>query len=110
VIWRKQPILAAVGYFNLVGAAIFIPFAIATSLGAWQWQLESATLKGNLRLHMICALITAALILILCWKRLRLRAKDKVPDASYFVVRALGLMMITLTGHLGGILSGVEGP
>jgi len=25
-------------------------------------------------------------------------------------VTALGLMMITLTGHLGGILSGVETP
>ena len=109
-IWRKRPILAAVGYFNLVGAAISIPFTIATGLAAWQWQLEGATLKGNLRLHMICALITAALILILCWKRLRLRAKDKVPGASYFVIVALGLMMITLTGHLGGILSGVEGP
>jgi hypothetical protein len=32
------------------------------------------------------------------------------PGASYFVVMALGLMMITLTGHLGGILSGVESP
>ena len=83
-IWRKQPILAAVGYFNLVGAAISIPFAIATGLGAWQWQLEGATLKGNLRLHMICALITAALILILCWKRLRLRAKDKVAGRLLF--------------------------
>ena len=47
-IWRKQPILAAVGYFNLVGAAISIPLAIATGLAAWQWQLEGATLKGNL--------------------------------------------------------------
>jgi hypothetical protein len=32
------------------------------------------------------------------------------PGASYFVVMALGLMMITLTGHLSGILSGVESP
>ena len=109
-IWRKQPILAAVGYFNLVGAAISIPFAIATGLGAWQWQLEGATLKGNLRLHMICALITAALIVILCWKRSRISAKGESPRASYFVVMAIGLMMITLTGHLGGILSGVETP
>src|SRR5947199_8402586 len=107
-VWRKQPILAAVAYYNLLGAALTLPLAIATGLGAWQWQLEGATLKGNLRLHMICALITAALILILCWKRLRLRAKGKVPGASYFVVVALGLMMTTLTGHLGGILSGVE--
>jgi uncharacterized membrane protein len=109
-IWRKQPVLAAVGYFNLVGAAITVPLAIATGLGAWRWQLEGATLKGNLRLHLICALTSAALIASLCWKRLRLRAKGESPGASYFVVMALGLMMITLTGHLGGILSGVEAP
>jgi len=109
-IWRKQPVLATVGYFNLVGAAITVPFAIATGLGAWQWQLEGAILKGNLRLHLICALTSAALILGLCWKRLRLRAKGESPGVSYFVVMALGLMMITLTGHLGGILSGVEAP
>jgi uncharacterized membrane protein len=109
-IWRKQPILAVVGYFNLVGAAITIPFTIATGLGAWQWQLAGAALKGNLRLHLICALTSAALILGLCWKRLRLRARGESPSASYFIVMAIGLMMITLTGHLGGILSGVETP
>jgi uncharacterized membrane protein len=109
-IWRKQPTLAAVGYFNLLGAAITVPIAIATGLGAWWWHLEGATLKGNLRLHLIYALTSAALIVSLCWKRLRLRAKGESPGASYFVVMALGLMMITLTGHLGGILSGVEAP
>src|SRR5258708_34599192 len=70
-IWRKEPVLAAVGYFNLVGAAITVPFAIATGLAAWQWQLEGATLKGNLRLHLIFALTTAALIVCLYWKRFR---------------------------------------
>jgi uncharacterized membrane protein len=109
-IWRKEPILAAVGYFNLVGAAITVPLAIATGLGAWRWQLEGAALKGNLRLHLICALTSAALIVSLCWKRSRIRAKGESPRASYFVVMALGLMMIALTGHLGGILSGVEAP
>jgi uncharacterized membrane protein len=109
-IWRKQPILAAVGYFNLVGAAITVPLAIATGLGAWRWQLEGAMLKGNLRLHLICALTTAALILSLCWKRSRLRAKGQSPRLSYFVFLALAVVMITITGHLGGILSGVETP
>jgi uncharacterized membrane protein len=109
-VWRKQPVLAAVAYYNLLGAALTVPFAIATGLGAWQWQLEGATLKGNLQLHLICGLTSAALILILCWTRLRLRAKGKSPSAIYFVVLALGLMMITLTGHLGGIVSGVEAP
>jgi uncharacterized membrane protein len=109
-IWRKELILAAVGYFNLVGAAITVPLTIATGLGAWRWQLEGAALKGNLRLHLIYALVSAAFIVGLCWKRSRIRAKGESPRACYFVVMALGLMMIALTGHLGGILSGVEAP
>ena len=109
-VWRKQPVFASVAYYNLLGAALTVPLAIATGLGAWQWQLEGATLKGNLLLHMMCALTSAALILSLCWKRSRIRAKGESPRASYFIVVALGLVMITLTGHLGGILSGVETP
>ena len=109
-IWRKQPVFAAVAYFNLLGAALSLPFTIATGLGAWRWQLEGAKLKGNLQLHLVCALTSAALILVLWWKRARLHAKHRQPGAGYFVVLALGLVMITLTGHLGGIVSGVESP
>jgi uncharacterized membrane protein len=109
-IWRKLPTLAMVGYFNLVGAAITVPLAIATGLGAWQWQLEGAMLKGNLRLHLICALTCAALVIGLCLKRARAQVKGESPRAVYFAVVALALVMITLTGHLGGILSGVETP
>ena len=110
-IWRKEPVLAAVGYFNLVGAAITVPFAIATGLAAWQWQLEGATLKGNLRLHYD---LRADYCGAHCWFFVG-NGYDSVqrarsPGASYFVAMALGVMMITLTGHLGGILSGVEAP
>src|ERR1700730_18322704 len=73
-LWRKQRAFASVAYFNLVGAALTLPLTIATGLGAWQWQLEGATLKGNLRLHLICALTTATLIFFLWWMRSRLRA------------------------------------
>src|SRR5262249_56507073 len=55
-IWRKQPVFAAVAYFNLLGAALSLPFTIATGLGAWRWQLEGAKLKGNLQLHLLVAL------------------------------------------------------
>ena len=109
-IWRKQPVLASVAYYNLVGAALTVPLAIATGLGAWQWQLEGATLKGNLRLHLICALTSALLIFFLSWMRTRLRAKGISPRITYFAVTGLALIMITLTGHVGGILSGVETP
>ena len=109
-IWRKQPVLASVAYYNLVGAALTLPLAIATGLGAWQWQLEGAALKGNMRLHMICALTSALLIFFLSWMRTRLRAKGISPRITYFAVTGLALIMITLTGHIGGILSGVETP
>src|SRR6476646_3165447 len=109
-VWRKQPLFASVAYYNLLGAALTLPLAIATGLGAWRWQLEGATLKGNLLLHMICALTSASLILVLCWMRSRLRAKGRSPRFAYFAIMSLALMTITLTGHLGGILSGVETP
>lgn len=107
-VWRKKPALAAVAYYNLLGAALTLPLAIATGLGAWQWQLEGATLKGNLRLHMICAVTSALLIFFLCWMRSRLRVKNISPGVSYVAVTLFALMAITLTGHLGGIVSGVE--
>src|SRR6266567_5402061 len=101
--WRKQPVFATVAYYNLVGAALTIPFAIATGLGAWRWQLEGAVIKGNLRLHMICALTSASLIFFLCWMRRRFRLKSISPGFAYFAVTFLALVAITVTGHLGGI-------
>ncbi|HMG06007.1 MAG TPA: DUF2231 domain-containing protein [Chthoniobacterales bacterium] len=109
-VWRKQPLFASVAYYNLLGAALTLPLAIATGLGAWQWQLEGAALKGNLMLHLICALSSASLIFFLSWMRWRFRVKGISPGLAYFAVTFLALMAITLTGHLGGILSGVETP
>ena len=109
-VWRKQPLFATVAYYNLLGAALTVPLAIATGLGAWQWQLEGSTLKGNLRLHLICGLTSAALIILLCWTRSRLRVKNLSPGIAYAAVTLFALMAITLTGHLGGIVSGVGTP
>jgi uncharacterized membrane protein len=109
-VWRKQPMFASVAYFNLLAAAISIPFTIVTGLAAWQFQLEGAALKGNLRLHLVFAITTATIILFLFWRRFVLRKNGESPGVGYFLVIATGLVAITLTGHLGGILSGVEGP
>src|SRR5947207_14555994 len=88
-IWRKHPALAAVAYYNLVGAATTIPLALATGLGAWRWQLEGAAIKGNLRLHMICAMTTASLIYFLSWMHWRCRTKGISPGFAYFEVTFL---------------------
>jgi uncharacterized membrane protein len=109
-VWRKQPVFGSVAYFNLLAAALSIPFTIATGLAAWQWQLEGAVLKGSLRIHLIFAIAAAVTILLLFWGRRRLRINGRSPQIGYFTLMALGLMLITITGHLGGILSGVETP
>jgi uncharacterized membrane protein len=109
-LWRKRPALAAVARYNLLGAAITLPFALVTGLGAWHWQLEGASIKGTLLLHMIFALTSAFLILLLCWLRTPLRDGGGWPRRIYFSVTLLALLTITITGHLGGILSGVEAP
>src|SRR5215831_16155323 len=79
-VWRKQPAFATVAYFNLLAAAITIPFTIATGLPAWQWQLEGAALKGNLRIHLAFAVGTATIILLLFWRRRRLRMNGRSPQ------------------------------
>ena len=109
-VWRKQPALESVAYFNLLAAAIAIPFTVATGILAWQWQLEGAPLKGNLRIHFAFALTTAAFVLMAFWWRRRLRRNGQSPRAGYFGLMTVGLLMITITGHLGGILSGIEMP
>jgi len=73
-------------------------------------QLEGATLKGNLLLHMICALTSASLIFFLCWMRSRLRAKEISPGIAYFAVTFLALMAITLTGTSVEYLVGLKRP
>jgi uncharacterized membrane protein len=109
-VWRKQPAFASVAYFNLLAAAVTIPFTIATGLAAWRWQLEGAALKGNLGMHLGFAVATATIILLLFGRRFRLRTRGESPRAGYFALMALGLVLITITGHLGGIVSGVETP
>jgi uncharacterized membrane protein len=34
-LWRNKPILMTVAHYNLIGAALTLPLAFATRLGAW---------------------------------------------------------------------------
>jgi uncharacterized membrane protein len=108
-IWRKNPALATVAYYNLLAAAMMAPVAIVTGLAAWQWQLEGARLKGNLLLHMVFALSASGMIWVLCGWRVRQETTSRHPPGKVYIALAFGTLgLITLAGHLGGILSGVE--
>jgi uncharacterized membrane protein len=103
--------LARAAYYNLVGAAIMALPAVVTGVLAWQLQLEGAKLKGNLRLHLVLGASSAVLIWMLAWWRRGQERRDRGGLAvGYWAVAFLAVLVVALTGHLGGILSGVEVP
>lgn len=106
-IWRRNPALATIAYYNLLAAAVVAPVAIASGLTAWQCQLEGARLKGNLLLHVVSALSASGMILVLCGWRVRQQGTPRQPPGRVYFALALGtLVLITLAGHLSGVESG----
>ena len=109
--WRRDRNLATAAYYNLIAAAIASLPAVATGLLAWQWQYNGKRLRGNLRLHLLFGSLSAGMIWLLCWWRARQqREPEQRLSVSYLAVELVAAAVITLTGHLGGILSGVEAP
>jgi uncharacterized membrane protein len=108
--WRRNQNLATAAYYNLVGAAVSTLPAVATGLLAWQWQLEGKKLRGNLQLHLLSGLVSTGMIWLLYWWRKRLRKTTETPMHAYYAIELIAVLAVSLTGHLGGILSGVEAP
>jgi uncharacterized membrane protein len=109
-IWKRNPMIAKAAYYNLIGAAMTAPVAIASGLTAWQLQFEGAKLKGNLLLHLVFGLSASAVIWLLCGLRFRQQqgAAQRTPGLIYISLALAGVLLIAITGHLGGIVSGVE--
>jgi uncharacterized membrane protein len=106
----KNRTLAAAAYFNLLLAAISTVPVVATGLAAWQWALEGQKLKGILLMHLVLGCVSSVLIwlvLLIHW-RARRQNGDSLPKYR-LVIEAFAVMVIVLTGHLGGFLSGVNG-
>ena len=106
--WTKRSALAAAAYYNLFVAAVMTVPAIATGLLAWQWQLEGQRLRGNLLLHLALGTLSSAMIWVVWWLHAlaRRRAEEALP--TYVLgIELVGMGLIALTAHVGGILSGV---
>jgi uncharacterized membrane protein len=110
-IWKGSRSLAKAAYYNLIGAAATALAAVITGVLAWQLQLEGERLRGNLRLHLGLGASAAILIWTLAWWRSRQeRADSNSLAAGYWALSFIAVLVVALTGHLGGILSGVEVP
>ena len=108
--WTKRVGLADSAYYNLLVAAISTLPVLATGILAWQFQLEGQKLKGMLLLHLVIACVSSAVIWLVWWVHFRARRRTEVLPSYRFAVEFLGVGLVALTGHLGGFLSGVNGP
>lgn len=108
--WTRRHGIAETAYFNLLLAAISTVPVLATGILAWQFQLEGQKLKGILLLHLILACVSSVLIWLVWCVHFRARQR-KAPLPGYrLAIEFLAIAIVGLTAHLGGFLSGVNGP
>ncbi len=113
--WTKnaaaRSTMAAAARLNMLGAAVAVFPTLATGIGAWRWQLEGQKLKGVLLLHLALGCTSGLLICLVGWIHFRRRRStaDALPG-YYLPLEVLTALVVALTAHLGGFLSGVNIP
>ena len=109
---RKQNlVLLRAAYYTVVAAAIAAVPTVATGILAWQLQFEGKVPRGNLKLHIFLALWSSVLIWIVCWLHIRAQRETKVsPSGFRLTVEVVAVALTLLTAHVGGFVSGVNGP
>jgi uncharacterized membrane protein len=108
--WTKRIGLLEVAYFNVLVAAIATVPVVITGVLAWQFQLEGQKLKGILLMHLVLASVSTVLIWLVWGIHFRARRRNEGLPSYRLAIEVLGVAVIALTGHLGGFLSGVNGP
>ena len=106
---KRASKFATAAYINLTIAAMTVVPAAATGLLAWQFALDGRRLKGILLLHFAGGLASTLLILGAWWVQRRSRKTNSERLPGYrLVIELLGVVILGLTAHLGGFLSGVN--
>lgn len=107
----RQAQLRAAAYWNFCLAAAFTIPVLVTGIIAWKWALEGQRLQGTLLLHLLSALGATTVIWIVWWleRRARQGCSARAGEICKFALEFLGVVLLGLTGHLGGFLTGVNG-
>jgi uncharacterized membrane protein len=108
--WTNKRLLAAAAYCNLFVAALATVPVLITGVIAWQWELEGQRLKGILLMHLVLGSLSSLLIWIVWLIHVKAQRKPEAVLPGYRLpIEAVTVVLVTLTGHLGGFLSGVNG-
>jgi uncharacterized membrane protein len=109
--WTKRRRLAAAAYCNLFVAALTTIPVLITGILAWQWELDGQRLKGVLLMHLVLGCVSSLLIWTVCLIHARSARRPGMLLPGYRLpIEAAAVAIVMLTGHLGGFLSGVNGP
>jgi uncharacterized membrane protein len=108
--WKKSVVLAEAAYYNLSVAAISTIPVVATGLLAWHFQLEGQRLKGTLLLHLVLGTVATCMIWLVWSIHFRAHLDPERKLSIYRLpIELAAAVVVTLTAHLGGFLSGVNG-
>ena len=102
--------LSNAAYYNVPLAAISTVPVVATGILAWQFALEGQKFKGILLMHLVLALVSTTMIWLVWWVHFHVRRRGQGLPIFRIPLELLAVAIISLTGHLGGFLSGVNGP
>jgi uncharacterized membrane protein len=108
--WTKGRQLAAAAYCNLFVAALTTIPVLITGILAWQWELEAQPLKGILLMHLVLGCVSSLLIWVVWFVHVRSNRIGNALPGYRLPIEAAAVVIVTLTGHLGGFLTGVNGP
>jgi len=102
---KKDPMLTTAAYYDLIVAGLAAPLTVLTGILAWIFAYRRAPLQGYLLFHLLLGVLTMLLILTLLWLRARHRGRLDGPwGRTYALLGGVAFLIVTLTGHLGGIL------
>ncbi len=105
----KRSDLAAVAYYNFLLATMSTLPVLVTGMLAWQFALEGQRIRGLLLLHMVLACVSTIFIWLAWWFHRSARQREEMVSMFCVGMECVGALVIGLTGHVGGFLSGVNG-
>jgi uncharacterized membrane protein len=107
---RNEALLRAACYTVIAAAIAAVP-TVATGILAWQLQFHGKPPRGNLKLHMLLAISSSLLIWFVCWLHItkQCNTRERLPILR-LTVEIVTVALTLLTGHVGGFVSGVNGP